>query len=332
MIRPALLIAALGCGLLACRNAPSDELQRAKDAVFEKKAEQALHHYRLALDALGDDNSPAAQVLRARALRGAADVYYLELRDVRRAAEVYRELIQLCPEAPETLEGRIHLSDILYAYRRDLRGAIGELTAALARNPPQGAELKYRVAKLYFELADYQQAEIEATQLVKRYETSAHVDDAMLLRAQALAMMEGRRAEAGRALLELVERYPDSELQPHALFELGKLRQESGEPDRAIEAWVKALERHPDPKVVQSMISRVRDRLVATTPRQPGDRYSAFDRDRPQVIRAVAREQPKTSVEAAGGTAAEAAKESTMSPEQSGPAPGGREAASPPAH
>jgi outer membrane protein assembly factor BamD (BamD/ComL family) len=84
---------------------------------------------------------------------------------------------------------------------RDGRGA-----NPLERNAPESAELTYKVAKLYFELGDYQQVTLEAQRVQARYETSPFVDDAMLLEAQALAMMEGRAPEALRVFERLVER------------------------------------------------------------------------------------------------------------------------------
>ena len=322
----ALVAAAVCFALWGCKQGAADHLRLAKDQVFEKHPEEGLREYRLALDVLEKDDSAEAQVYRARALRGAADVYYLELRDMRKAVEVYRELIQECPEAPETLEGRIHLAEILRTHYRDLRGAINELTAAIARNPPQSAELNYQVAKLYFELGDYQQCEIEASNVERKYEASSFVDDAMLLRGQALAMMEGHRADAMHTFQDLAERFPDSELQPHALYELGKLRADSGDLEKAIEAWVEALARHPDPQVVQGSIARARKRMKSTTPRRIGDEAAAFDRDNPAVTAAVEAKVPaaKTSAEAAGGSPEEAAREAMMPP--SGPAPAPKKA------
>jgi TolA-binding protein len=311
--------AALCLALAGCKQGAAEHLRLAKDQVFEKHPEEGLREYRLALDVLEKDDTAEAQVYRARALRGAADIYYLELRDMRKAVEVYRELIQECPEAPETLEARIHLAEILRTHYRDVRGAINELTAAIARNPPQSAELNYQVAKLYFELGDYQQCEIEALNVERKYEASSFVDDAMLLRGQAQSMMDGHRADAMHTFQDLAERFPDSELQPHALYELGKLRADAGDLEKAIEAWVQALARHPDPQVVQGSITRARKRMKSTTPRHIGDEAAAFDRDNPAVVAAEAKgAAPKTSVEAAGGSAEEAAREAVMPP--SGPA------------
>ncbi len=307
--------ALLGAGALAgCQKGGAPvHLEKARQALYNRHAQEALAEYKMALDALEKDDSKESTVYRARALRGAADVYYLELHDFPRSVEVYRELIKLCPEAPETLEGRLNLADVLERQFHDLRGAIAELTAALARNPPQSAELAYRVSKLYFELGDYQQCELEAAQLIKRYETSQYVDDALLLRGQALAMMDERKGEAMKVFEELVQRFPDSELRPHALFEEGKLLADSGEGEKAIEVWVEALKKHPDPQVVQEVIARVRRQLRHTTPSAVGDAAKAFDRDVPGAnVGPFPAKPPKTSIEAVGGSADEMEREARM--------------------
>jgi tetratricopeptide (TPR) repeat protein len=236
-------------------------------------------------------------------LRGAADSYWLELRDGPKAVSVYRELIAQAPDAPETAEAHVILAGILQTHYRDLRGAIGELTAALAREPPHALDLRYQVAKLYFELGDYQQAELEARPLAEKFADGPHAPDAWMLIGQSLSMREGKQPEAMKAFSTLVKRFPQSELVPHALFELGKLKGETGDDAGAIQAWVQALAHHPDPGVVQAAIARTRKRIAATTPRAMGQR-EVFQRPEPRRV-----VQAKTSLEAAGGTAEQAARE-----------------------
>jgi tetratricopeptide (TPR) repeat protein len=294
---------AWGVLLAGCTDTPADHLQRAKDAIYEKNADEALVEYRKAFDLLHREDTPQVRVLRARALKGAADVYWLEQRKVKEAISVYKELIQQCPESPEALEARIIVAELLRMHYRDLRGAIDQLTAALQLNPPQGAELQYQVAKLYFELGDYAQCELEARKLSERFAISAYVDDALFLQGQAVHMMEGRRQEASRIYADLRARFPDSELAPHALVEMGKIRAEAGDNEKAIELWVEALKLHPDPTLVQDYISRARKRITRTTPEAVGQRAAAFDH------KAAAARPPRNSVEAVGGTAEEAASD-----------------------
>ena len=212
-------------------------------------------------------------------------MYWLELHDVPKAVSVYRELVTQAPDAPETAEAHVVLAGILESQYRDLRGAISEITAALARDPPTAPDLRYQVAKLYFELGDYQQAELEARTLIQKFPASPLADDGWMLVGQSLSMRDGMHGEAMTAYATLVERFPASELVPHALFELGKLRGESGDDAGAIQAWVQALERHPDPQVVQSAIARTRKRIAQTTPRGMGSR-AAFQRPEPHRVAA----------------------------------------------
>ena len=128
-LRLALALALAGA---ACKKTDAPEhLEKAKTALFQRNPDLALLEFKAALDLLERDTSPQAQVNRARALRGAADTYFFELRDYKKATQVYRELIQLCPEAPETLDGRIHLATLLRRDFHDLRGAIAEFAPVL---------------------------------------------------------------------------------------------------------------------------------------------------------------------------------------------------------
>src|SRR6188508_1116503 len=111
----------LAAALAGCKSTPADHLQRARDSIFEKRPDEALVEYRKALDALRLDASPQAPVLKARALKGAADVYWLELRKVKEAVSVYKELITQCPESPEAQESRVVLAELLRVHFRDPR-------------------------------------------------------------------------------------------------------------------------------------------------------------------------------------------------------------------
>ena len=294
---------ALAAFAAGCSRSGPEHLARARELVYARKPQAALREYRSALDTVEKADGPEAAHIRAQALRGAADVYWLELHDVPKAVSVYRELVAQVPDAPETAEGHVVLAGILEAHYRDLRGAISELTAALAREPPTAPDLRYHVAKLYFELGDYQQTELEARTLIQKFPTSGLVDDAWMLVGQALSMREGMRAEAMKAFSTLVEQFPGSELVPHALFELGKLRGESGDDAgsdpgvgpgaRATSGSAGGAERHRADAEAHRC-----DHAAGVGTREifqePGTR---------KVV------QARTSLEAAGGTAEQAARE-----------------------
>jgi tetratricopeptide (TPR) repeat protein len=259
------------CALLAlaattaCTRSAEDHLRAAEDATYSGHPRKALNEYERAAELAAREDSAHAPLVQARALRGAADVCYLELREPARAAAIYRRLIRIHPDRPETLEARVNLAQILRGDLHDLRGAISELAAAVARQPPQAAGLRYEMATLYFELGDYRQCALESDAIIERYGNSAIAARAYFLKAEALAMIDGRTSEAILALEQLLERFPSSELHPHVLYQLGRLRAEAGDLEAAIEQWVLALKMHPNPSFIQSAISRARKRLEQAT-------------------------------------------------------------------
>ncbi len=256
-----------------CTPSAEQQLHAARDAMYRGDARSAIVHYEQAVQIASDDDSRGGQILRARALREAADASYLDLRDPERAAGLYRALIQTEPATSEALEARISLARILRVDFRDLRGAIIELTAVIARQPPGTSRLRYELAKLYFELGDYAQCVLEAEALLERHAAESLAARATFLKAEALAMIEGRGIEAIRVLEDLLKRFPSSELQPHALYELGRMRADGGDLEAAIEEWVRSLKTHPHPEFIQSAIVRARKRLEQSS--SPGDHIAA---------------------------------------------------------
>ncbi|MFY0526598.1 hypothetical protein ACN28I_26795 [Archangium gephyra] len=68
---------------------------------------------------------------------------------------------------------------------------------------------------------------------------------------------------------------------------------------------MQALKTHPEPATVQDAIARARRRIAVTTPEGVGSRASAFAR--PPPTRPAP--PPRTSIEAVGGSADEAARD-----------------------
>ena len=80
-----LLAVAVLAALAACSRSGPEHLVRARELVYSRKPQAALREYRSALDAVEKSEGPEAARIRAQALRGAADVYWLELHDVPKA-------------------------------------------------------------------------------------------------------------------------------------------------------------------------------------------------------------------------------------------------------
>ena len=90
-------------------------------------------------------------------------------------------------------------------------------------------------------------------------------------------MMEGRRQEASRIYADLRARFPDSELAPHALFEMGKLGAEAGREREGHRAVGGGAEDAPGPGAGAGLHRPGAPRIADTTPEAVGQKAAAFD-------------------------------------------------------
>jgi tetratricopeptide (TPR) repeat protein len=261
-------------------------MERAERALMEDNPNLALGEYRRALDQLEGVDGEEALALRARAFKGAADIYNFNLGSARSAAQVYQELIAVCPETPEAQEGRVSLANLLRFQLGEPASAIEVLSQAAARAPAEKVdELMYEVAELYCDQRDYARCEAEAGRVADSSAVSVFVQRAAYLRAQAVARDAKRNVEAQRLYGELIRRFPQAEVTPHARFELGRLKAAQGDAAGAIDEWVRALPNHPHPENVQAAITRARAGQAMSARVKLGDVRSAFDLDIPAAGR-----------------------------------------------
>jgi tetratricopeptide (TPR) repeat protein len=245
---------------LACAGSAEDHLRAARDALFCSDARAAVKEYEQAIQLARADPSLQSRRLLISALREAADAYHLELRDPLRAVQLYRDLVSAGPAGSAAARAHVKVSEILRNDLRDVHGAIGELAEAMVADPSQSTQLRYLSAKLYFELGDYPRCVAECDSVRAEDPASPLAGRATLLKVDALSMIDGRSSEGIRDLEMLAERFPGSELEAQALYELGRMRANAGDLEAAIEQWVRALKMHPAPSLVQSTILRARKR------------------------------------------------------------------------
>jgi TolA-binding protein len=266
--------------LASCQPSAATLVKQAQNFDYAKQPEKALAAYQRALMALGREESPEARSLRAKCFRGAGDICYLDLHDYQRAVDFYRKLTEAYPDAPEALQARANLYEIIRTQNGDRRTALAELASLVQSFPnnPDVDRYQYQAAKDYFELADYEQSRIEAKALLDHYQNSSLGAEAQYLIGSSYAF-EGKRTESVNAYLALVARWPQSSLVPRARLEIGKLYAEAGDYDKAQEIMLLALKDHPDPKAVQSELARLRRRIALTRPADADNHDAVWDHD-----------------------------------------------------
>jgi TolA-binding protein len=276
-LRPVVLGGALALVAVGCARTAQDRLDRARALAFRQNFTGAVAEYESLLTDLTHDESVPARDLRAAALRGAADLSYLQLADYVRAARLYRDLCERYPDRPETFEARANMADILRDHFHDTRGALAQL-AALVQSFPNHQDtdrFQYRAAQDYFDLRDYRQAETELHLFLSRFPGSTLRPDAELLLASALAY-QGRRDEAIAIYQRVVVERPGADA-GRANLELARLAEEAGEYERAEAFLSRAVVDYPEPRVVTLALERVKHRVALRRPVDIKDHAAIFD-------------------------------------------------------
>jgi tetratricopeptide (TPR) repeat protein len=269
----------LGLLLCACHSA-AGRLEEANTLRRAGDVKGALGRYKTVLADLGDEPLPADQAaVRWKALKGAAEVSYLELGDYEGAVAYYRRIISLYPNSQESRDARIAIGDIYRERFQDNLAAIAQYAEVAGSNAPEAPRYQLEVAKAYLELKNYSQARTEARILGERWPRHELAADAQLLAAQAWTL-EKRDAEALSAYQALIDRRPRPDVLARALVGQAHIYAQAGRFSQALDLYQKALPYHPNPDAIRVDIDAVRERQAKAQPATPGDHDAAFDHDK----------------------------------------------------
>jgi tetratricopeptide (TPR) repeat protein len=270
-------IAAIVAVALAACGSPEHRLEEATALRRAGDAKGALRGYAALLADLGEGPlSDEGTGVRSKALRGAADVSYLELGDYLGAISYYRRIISLHPGGKEAHEARGIIGDIYRDRLNDRLAAIAQYADVAASDTPLAPKFQLEVARGYLALGNYEQARTEARILREKWPKHDLADEAQLLTGQAWAL-EKKDEEAVGAFQALVDRRPRAEVLARALEGEAHIYAQAGRFDRALELYALALPTHPNPDAIRTNIEAVRERREKAKTGRPGDRAAAFD-------------------------------------------------------
>lgn len=264
MVRAAAALLACTLCLAGCQNPARRALERADDLAFHSQPKAALAEVTKAIRALHGKTDHESQTLRLRALATGGRLCHLFLRRPREALKFYGALVEASPNSDLAFDARQRMAEIRIEDLGDRAGAIAQYQALVAGFPHRAGvdKFQYEIAEGYFHLADYAQTRTEAHHLIKRYPDSKWVDDALFLIGQAWhAQMNLKKAL--EAFDELEQRFPGTPLAARADVEEGNCLEEQGHDEKALDAYIAALPKHPDPELVQLKIHRLRARMAA---------------------------------------------------------------------
>ena len=250
-------------GVSACQIGTA-EGKKADRLVLEGKHEAAEELYRIQLTHLEsqllDAPTPELQVKHRVVLEKLAKLNQHRLRRYEAAITDWKRLIETHPDSELAVEAGLAVAE-LYRYRLERPNKAIEAYETLRekiQDPLSNARVGLELAELLFEVKRYEQVEELASEVQQANRDPKLGYRATFLRARALTTLE-RHNEAVEAwsTLELQD-YPVIEAQ--VLFEKSFALEASGARPEAIEALHQALVNHPNPSLVQGMLTDLKTR------------------------------------------------------------------------
>lgn len=263
VVRRTLLAIAAASSLLACSREPAG--LSGDRALREQRYEDAARAYKEGADTA---RSPAErQALHVKA----GDVLDLYLEKHAAAVHEYRQAVQSDPRSDAAFEARIKIGRLLEEVYDDPRNAIEEYHLAIANHPNamQVDEVRFRMAKAYFGMKEYEQARVEFQKLIETSPKSERAPEAAYDIADSW-FVEEKFAEAEQAYRELLERWAGP-FDGAAWFGLARCMEETGRYAEALEIYQKALETYENKEVVALRIERLQARRAQLKPSAAGN-------------------------------------------------------------
>jgi len=198
--------------------------------------------------------------LALEASRKAARLAVFDLKDFKAAVEFYQHLILYSPLSDERLAAQKSLADIYFENLLDFDQAVLEYSRLIKLvPPPQRASYRLTVAKAYFNLNNFAQAEIEVDELLHKPIADDLRFEALLFKGNLLQGAK-RLDDAISVFGQILKKYPERARSENVIINLAVCYEEKKEFLKAIEILELAKSTYSSPEFLEVRINRLRER------------------------------------------------------------------------
>jgi tetratricopeptide (TPR) repeat protein len=213
------------------------------------------------LETIAKTESGSPQALEAA--RDGARISFLEIKDYKRALFFYKYLVLYSEDEAERKEAQKHLAEIYFERLTDYDQAVVEYNRLLQlpHAPREGAEYRMNVAKSYFYLNKFSQADAELDLVVRSNPTGNMFFDANLLRAN-ISLATRRIDSAIEIFKTLMEKFPQQARDEHVGLSLAVCYEEKNDfkAARAVLNEIRGF--YPRPDFIDLKIQRLEERAA----------------------------------------------------------------------
>jgi len=192
------------------------------------------------------------------ALRVGAKISFLEAKDYQTAAVFFKELVLYSDQEKERIDAQKKLGEIYFERLSDNARAIDELNKVLLIpiEPEEETKLRLMLAKAYFYLNKFGQAESEADIILEKAKQPKSIFDAKLVKAN-VAFSTQKFDRSAEIYEKLMSEFPQESREEHVGLTLAIVYEEQKELDEAIKVLEKIKTSYPNPEFIETKLQRI---------------------------------------------------------------------------
>ena len=242
--------------MCACKLSSEElEFKRAQEAVEKNDSETALKHFKSIVDR-GTKSSRSME-----AAREAARINHYILKRPKDAAEYYRYIVLYAGDASARVDAQKKLADIYLTQILDYQQAITEYSRLLElpHSPQEDFAFRLAIARSYFYLSNFYQAQVEIDGILNRNYDKELVFEALLLKANVF-LTSKKLDEAIVTLKRIIDTYPERAKNETIGLVLAVTYEEQKNYAKAIETLESIKDTYPRKAFIEQRIKILRER------------------------------------------------------------------------
>lgn len=231
------------------------EFERAEKEAQARNFDAAIGHYKALVDRYVKTD------LAVRAAKEAARINHYELKKFPTAVVFYKHIVLYSPNANDRLEAQKRIAELYFNHILDYAQAITEFNRLIELPHSKDEELQYRlsIARSYFYLSNFYQAEIEINTLLKKGFEKELLFEPLLLKANIF--LTSKQLDSGiEVLKELMEKYPDRSRAETIGLVLAVTYEEKKDFAKAIETLQSIKDVYPRKSFIERRIKALKER------------------------------------------------------------------------
>lgn len=203
------------------------------------------------------------------AMKEAARISFLEIKDYKKAANYYQLIIRYAQEEPDRLEAQKQLALLYFESLQDYERAAVEYSklATSSRVDSEKALHKLSVARSYYYLGNYFQASSEIAEILKLKSDQDVEFQARLLQGN-VDVAQKEFVEAAKVFQGIIAKFPEKSLKENVHLVLSLSLEEKGDYKQALTVLNKIKDQYEPKEYLELRIKRIEERAR----NQPGAR------------------------------------------------------------